>query len=148
MTRETSLEVYERLEASGLLSKKRLEVFGYVCRNPLCTALDAEEALHPRNRSTVNARFSELVKMGLIREVPGEYKVQHGNRRLIYEITGSTTPTPLVKKLTGPQKAAILTEALYAIRGIAEDQWRYSGGGDELWGRVNNLSADALNKVG
>jgi len=119
MTRETSIEVFNTLEASGVLSDKRLEVFGYIARNPGCTAYDAEETLQPRNRSTVNARFSELVKMGLIREIEGEFKVQHGNRRITYMITGITQPKKLEKQMTGPQKQAVMFNALLKVRQMA-----------------------------
>jgi len=114
--RQTSIDTYREVEQSGLLSRKRLEVFFYVANHPGCTAYDCEEFLHPRNRSTVNARFSELVRMNLIRELPGQEKIQHGHKRMTYELTGVINPLPLKNELSTGKKYGLMLAALCNIK--------------------------------
>ena len=120
--RSTSAETYAEVEGSGLLSKKRLEVYHFVSYHPGCTAYDCEEVLKPRNRSTVNARFSELVNRGLIREIPGQTKIQHGHKRMTYEITGLTTPLPLKSAISQDKKYGLLLAAICNIKAAVISQ--------------------------
>lgn len=110
MVRQTSIEAYSKLIDDGIISKKRGDVLLFVAANPGCTALDCEDYYNPRNRSTINARFSELVKMGMIEEV-GE-KVQHGHKRITYQVTGITVPVLISsnKKASWKTKFQILLE--------------------------------------
>ena len=66
MVRHTSLEVYEKIKESGVLSKLQHKVFRFVVLNAPCTQLDAVESLG--SKDSIAPRFSDLVKMGLIRE--------------------------------------------------------------------------------
>ena len=86
----TSLEAYEKIKKNGTLSKSRLQVYKFVCKNPNCTALDVLYHFKAERRSTITARFSELERRGFIK-VTGKIE-QEGYDRHTYEITGRTEP--------------------------------------------------------
>jgi len=113
MVQDTSYEAYEKLIACGGVSKKRGEVLLYVAKYPGCTAWDCEEHYKPRNKSSINARFSELVDRGLIKEVGR--KIQYGNSRLTYTVTGRLDPIKVNKNWSWKQRYEILLKACLEV---------------------------------
>ena len=68
-TRQTSIDCYNEIKANGLLSKRRLEVYGALYTSAPCTSSEAI-----RNAKTtfgvfgVSSRFTELRDLGVIYE--------------------------------------------------------------------------------
>jgi len=71
MTRRTSVSAYREIEANGLLSKRRLEVYECLFKDgPLTGAQVAVKIRRPNQVSeTVRNRITELVKLGVAYEV-------------------------------------------------------------------------------
>ena len=114
MTRETSIETYKQVEASGLLSSMRLLVYKYVSEHLGCTQRECLDDLPANTHNSVTTRFSELVRMGMIAE-RNERKTQNGHPSITYRITGRITPIPLPKRMTSAQKVALFIEAMSKI---------------------------------
>jgi hypothetical protein len=71
MVRQTSIEAYRRIEAEGLLSRKRWEVYSALFEYGPATGMELLERMNRRSKvdSQVRARLNELREMGLAREV-------------------------------------------------------------------------------
>jgi len=69
-TRQTSIDCYNEIKASGLLSKKRFEVYEAILKNAPCTSAEAMVGnLNSTNvLSQSRARFTELRELGVIYE--------------------------------------------------------------------------------
>ena len=62
--RQTSIDCYNKIKASGLLSKRRLEVYKSILENAPCTSNEIFKSLNlPTNQS---GRFTELEDLGVI----------------------------------------------------------------------------------
>ena len=70
MARQTSIETYNRIKASGRLRGRRWQTYDYIYQNGPCTAWAAWKALAPEmNVSSIMGRFSELERAGAIQIV-------------------------------------------------------------------------------
>ena len=106
--RQTSINIYNEVKASGLLSKMRLRVFEILCRNNYntndgLTAHEmrwvAENVYHMKNSEHLPKRLSELERQGVV-EVTGARKCRRtGNNASVWSITGRQAQ-PLDKQLT------------------------------------------------
>jgi hypothetical protein len=97
-TRKISDDVYKKIKATGALAGLREKVFDYVFEHGPVTIAEAIRDLGGKRDSSVNARFSELRKMGLIEQC-GTVPDPTGGKHVIsqWRITGSM-PTALKTK--------------------------------------------------
>ena len=105
MVPATSLEAYNKIKESGVISEKRFDVYEYIHLHPDCTIKDANDYRQWRwteegnpgaaPQSTWGTRFSELERMGLI-VITGKTN-KHGNYMQTYRTTGRTDPLPMPK---------------------------------------------------
>lgn len=104
--RHTSLEVYEKVKASGLLSRMRMLVFEILCRHSYVynseaglTANEmqhaAELVYHAKNGRHLHKRLSELERMGMVKTTGTRQCRRTGNTSLIWSITGNLVGTPI-----------------------------------------------------
>jgi len=66
--RQTSIDCYNEIVASGLLSAKRLEVYGAILKNAPCTSAEAVADSPNAVMATTRARLTELRELGVIYE--------------------------------------------------------------------------------
>ena len=92
--RKTSIDAYNAIRASGLLSKMRLRVLEAIAFNDPCTSgeafkwlMDKGEYSNPLSQS--RARVTELKKLGVIREFGIRKCNVSGQKTLVYELTGN-----------------------------------------------------------
>lgn len=71
MIRRTSIEVFRKIEAEGLLSKLRFEVYRVLFHHGPLTAGECWSRFfkNERQRSSISARMSELEERGVIYQV-------------------------------------------------------------------------------
>lgn len=75
MVRDTSIEVYHRIEAEGLLSERRWQVYNILFHNGPLTSSELFEIFKEkyktpfRYNANVHSRLNELEKLGLAKEV-------------------------------------------------------------------------------
>lgn len=71
--RQTSLDVYRQIESENLLSRMRWIVYKYIFHNGPCTISQTTNAFAKDIMSlrggTISSRFSELERVGVIKEV-------------------------------------------------------------------------------
>lgn len=98
--RQTSVNTYNEIKNSGLLSKRRFEVYqllflyGPLTANELVRHIKVH---HPEvNQTGYNARFSELERMGVIKEVGTKKDEVSGNECVTWDVTDAL-PSKLVK---------------------------------------------------
>lgn len=98
MIRQTSIDVYHQIEAEGLLSKLRLEVYKALFKSGPCTALELySRAFKGTHRDhSITPRFSELEASGVIRSV-GETKCKISGRTVILWDVTSKLPEKIKK---------------------------------------------------
>ncbi len=90
--RETSIEVYRRIEAEGLLSDRRWEVYSQLYQYGPATAAELAEKFPPSRggrglAGNVHARLGELRDRGVVVEMgPRMYRIT-GNRVIVYDVT-------------------------------------------------------------
>lgn len=93
--RETSVEAYEKIKASGLLSKRRWQVYDILFRcGPLTARQIAEDFGVPGGWK----RCSELQEMGLIREVGTRVDSKTQQTVLVWDVTVADTPRQLPQR--------------------------------------------------
>jgi hypothetical protein len=107
MIQDTSREIYSKIIASGILSKRRLQVYSEI-RNQAGTACEILKRLDlPSNQS---GRFTELFQMGAIVEIEKRNCKVTGNRAIVWNVTNEM-PTKL-KKQSNKQIISNLLEAI------------------------------------
>ena len=93
MIRETSIEAYKKIKESGLLSKRRWEVYDIVCRYGEVTGSQVvkhflEEIGGNVHGGSINGRLSELRDRGVIRETKEAPCPITGHVVIFWESTG------------------------------------------------------------
>jgi len=106
MIRETSIEAYNQIKSNGLLSLRRWEVYDILFRKGPLTANEAfrEIAMERGKRaqsllSVSNARFTELRKIGVVKEVCERTCTLSGVKVIEWDVTDR-----LPVKLDKPEK--------------------------------------------
>lgn len=98
--RSTSIETYNKIKSSGLLSNRRFEVYDMLYHSGPMTANDLvrlQKEKNPNaNQTGWNARFSELEKMGVIKAIGTKKDSISGNECVVWGCTDSL-PVKLVK---------------------------------------------------
>jgi len=104
-TRETSIEAYYKVKETGLLSTLRLEVFKILCEHGAMTAGEMRDYCGDKviNSGVYATRLSELLRMGVIKEVGKRPCNKTGFTAIVWDITGDM-PKALPKKLTRKEK--------------------------------------------
>lgn len=91
MRRQTSIETYNKIKSSGLLSNRRFEVYDMLYHSGPMTANDLvrlQKEKNPNaNQTGWNARFSELEKMGVIKAIGTKKDSISGNECVVWETT-------------------------------------------------------------
>lgn len=109
--RSTSIATYNEIKASGLLSKRRFEVYDTLFHHGPMTANDLVrhfKAQNPdANQTGWNARFSELERMGAIKEVGTKKDLVSGNDCTLWDVT-SELPVKLEKSSKGELKKKLI----------------------------------------
>lgn len=100
--RQTAIDAYDTIKANGLLSKRRWEAYDLVFRHgPLTSGeldrLESEQlGIWTRGASP---RLNELVKLGVIAELPPRRCTATGQTVIEYDVTGKIpSPEALSKK--------------------------------------------------
>lgn len=105
MIRQTSIETFRKIEAEGLLSKLRFEVYSVVVINGPMTEGECWRFHFQgrRQRCSITPRFSELEARGVIRVV-GERSCKFtGNNAQVWESTDNLpTEPPKITKIKCP----------------------------------------------
>lgn len=97
MTRQTSIDIYREIEASGLLTKLRWQVYACLFKFGPLSQNETSYKLRGKLSWGINPRFSELEKMGVIISV-GERSDRHtGNNVLVWDTTNNL-PKKLIKE--------------------------------------------------
>lgn len=112
MTRETSIEAYYAIRDSGLLSRRRFEIYEILALHGPLTANQAFQHLE-RNRagkfrfdSNTRARLTELREFGVITEIGTQKCSVSGMNTILWEITGRLPVKPAKK----PTKTMLIKE--------------------------------------
>ena len=122
-TRQTSIDCYYKIKEEGLLTKMRLEYYEAIFNNAPCTSGEAYDAMITgkvvgKSHRIERARFTELRRMGVIKEV-GERKCKiSGIRTIVYDLTDEL-PTDLPPKITKKDR---LNKALNAFRKLYKNK--------------------------
>lgn len=116
MVRDTSIEAYKQINESGLLSKRRAEVYNYLYNYGPATAQQIYKSISQgKNPSCYLGRLSELRESGVVAE-KGKVKCEWtGHRVILWDVT-SSLPIKPIKKITREQKLNIATKALKMIK--------------------------------
>ena len=95
MTRQTSLEAYERIKREGLLSKMRLAVYGCLYEHGPLTASEVDERLvEPGKRPHASKRLTELEALGVAVRVEVRACRVTGNRAQAWDVNADLPSTP------------------------------------------------------
>jgi len=99
MIRKTSIEIFNKIKANGLLSKRRFEVYECIFNNGPSTALEILDKLDLKTNQS--GRFTELSDRGCITAVGTKKCSITGNQSLSWDVTCDLpryTPRVLTKK--------------------------------------------------
>lgn len=109
MTRQTSIDSYNEMKASGVLGERQREVYNALCRYAPATGAELHRiaGFTRTNRYDVRARLSELRDAGMACEV-GKRKCNVTGRRVI-----EWGVMPKIKKKRKPRKSKPRADVLY-----------------------------------
>lgn len=144
MTRETSIEAYHKVKETGMLSTLRLAVFKILCdHGPLTAGEMRKFGGAGMNSGVYGTRLSELVKMGVVKEVEPRPCDVTGHRSIVWDITNEM-PVKLPKKVSRKEQKEIVLEliATHGKRGIPtsdEEIGLYMGELREIYKKVRDL---------
>ena len=101
MVRDTSSLAFRSVMKSGLVSKRRKQVYEYVYKNGPVTCRQAMKDLAKQfvlGGSSFSTRFSELKRQGLIHEVGSTNDPDTGHKSILWDVTNNEP-----KKLEQPK---------------------------------------------
>lgn len=105
MTRRTSIDVYRKIEADGLLSKRRWEVYQMLFKHGPCTSSELFEHYKAqfkpsfRYNMNVHSRLNELRDRHAAFEVSSNHRCKvSGNRVILWDVTDRLPIEPKKKK--------------------------------------------------
>lgn len=118
MVRETSLEAYQNLKASGKLSTRRQEALDIIFNNngPMTARMVHDQVPTGKYKSHTAGRLSELVGMGLLKEAFTSPCPITYNNVIWYELTGDFEVKPLRKSATKTQLIKTLQAEVAALK--------------------------------
>lgn len=87
MIRRTSLSTYKAIQATGVLSFKRMMVYDYLYRNGPLTGGQVQKALGSGVSESIRNRITELVKMGVVYEVKETKCPITGRNVMLFDVT-------------------------------------------------------------
>lgn len=88
--RKTSIESYRTIEASGLLSKRRWQVYDHIFHYGPTTARDSWKRIQSHGQIStggISTRFSELKTIGVLEEVGEAVDKETGMTVLLWDVT-------------------------------------------------------------
>lgn len=93
MTRQTSIDAYNAIKDSGLLSKRRFEVYAVLFEHGPLTGGELSELLPKKISRTigsnVHARLSELTERGVVMEIGYRICSVSGQRVILWDVTNN-----------------------------------------------------------
>lgn len=102
MTRQTSVDAYNKLKASGDLSLRRWQVYEVVYQyGPMTSAMAHQQLVHESRVGKIaqtRARFTELLDMGVLQEMGTTICPITGHRVILWDCTSADTVKPLPRK--------------------------------------------------
>lgn len=100
LTRETSKEAYTKIKDSGLLSKRKWQVYDHVFVHGPVIARDVWKKIAPETSTgSICTRLSELREMGVVKEVGTKVDQATGMTVIEWDVTANL-PRKLQKKKT------------------------------------------------
>jgi len=119
--RQTSIEVFHKLESQGLLSARRLEVYKILFAHGPLTCMEAFQhaKLHgnPDYRHNTHARLNELRERRVVQEIGQKTCTVTGHKAILWDVTDQLPVKPDQAKRPNPKQmalAAIQVQAVYA----------------------------------
>jgi hypothetical protein len=115
MVQKTSIETYQSIINSGLISQKRMKVYEILYENPQgLTGTQVSEIFkekHPsaKHSETIRNRITELRDMGVVVEM-GVVECEFTKRKVLQFCTSDNLPSKLGKKLTLKEKVDEILE--------------------------------------
>lgn len=117
MIQTTSIQTYDAIKNSGLLSDKRMKVYDIFYENPQgLTGTQVSNIFKSKfpsaeHSETIRNRITELRDMGVLYEV-GVVECEYTHRNVMKFALTDNLPVPLPKKLTLQQKVDNVLESI------------------------------------
>jgi hypothetical protein len=120
MAQTTSIETYNAIKKSGLISEKRMKVFDIFYQNPRgLTGAQVSEIYRRENPTsqhseTIRNRITELVQMGVLAEL-GVVECEFSKRSVMKWCCIDKMPIPLEKKVTRKEQIKQILDGVTAL---------------------------------
>lgn len=120
MAQTTSIETYNAIKESGLISEKRMKVFDIFYQNPRgLTGAQVSEIYRSQNPTsqhseTIRNRITELVQMGVLAEL-GVVECEFSKRSVMKWCCVDRMPIPLEKKVTRKEQIKQILDDVTAL---------------------------------
>lgn len=120
MAQTTSIETYNAIKDSGLISEKRMKVFDIFYQNPRgLTGAQVSEIYRRENPTsqhseTIRNRITELVQMGVLAEL-GVVECEFSKRSVMKWCCIDKMPIPLEKKVTRKEQIKQILDGVTAL---------------------------------
>jgi hypothetical protein len=103
MTRETSIEAFNKIKENGLLSEKRLRVYEILFNNGPLIGADVSKIYSAKfgmvsKSETVRNRLTELRNAGVVKEVGKSFDKHTGMKVILWDVTKHLPERPSLNK--------------------------------------------------
>lgn len=125
--RQTSIEVFHKIEQNGVLSKRRMEVYSILFQNGPLTATECWEIVKDNrnegktHQNGITPRFSELLRMNAIYIVEERPCTITGEKCISWDVTNGL-PISLEKKKSKDQIIKELRQEIESLKSLLKHQ--------------------------
>jgi len=127
--RQTSIDCYRQIEAEGLLSKRRWEIYNILYHHGPMSSNETFDYSKLKGvdgyRHNANARMTELRDLGVVMEIGTKVCSKTGRTVIEWDVT-DLLPKKLIKptKKERVEKALNMLRFLYKNKTMAADHWK------------------------
>lgn len=134
--RQTSIEVYNQIRESGILSTRKMQVYSTLFEYGPLTQAELCNLLPEVSERSLTPRFAELLSMGAIQDaIERECRIT-GRNVIAWDVT-SKFPTPLPKRINPAKVKKELVKNIEALGLKVEAHWKQPL--REIWHLANSL---------
>lgn len=126
MTRRTSIDVYHQIEAEGLLSKRRWEVYDYLFKHGPLTQREVSDSIATEyaHHQSYTPRFAELEARGVIESVGERPCSVTGRNVLVWDVTDRLPVEPDATGKPKPMPRKEVQQRMKAYREVLVLIWK------------------------
>lgn len=144
MTRSTSIEVYHQIEAEGLLSKRRFEVYSCLYEHGPLTQREVTDRISNKYAAerSYTPRFAELESMAVIKPIGERLCSITGRQVLVWDVTNKLPKKIITESL--PTKRELIEALCLQLEKMCKHLDKQGTSVPDRWHEWNQFSRNII----